>query len=287
MVKSRTVIFSDKAYNAIIRESFAKHPVETGGILLGYRPYDELWVVIEVIPPGNNAVHQPAFFQRDVDFVNYLATSISNQYKQPLEVLGLWHRHPGSMDYFSSTDDESNSYFASLSPYGTISGLVNIDPAFRLTMYHLDHNDGVRPKNIAYTTVDVEVGDDLIPDEFFALRYIDEGRSDLHPIPTNTNTQISKTRKIPQTPRNSSEEILTEEIPVENNINNKKLDFYLLKDFIHQKWVLSTIAGLIFIVGILVGVKVIPTIKKWVNSTEISINKTENASTKVNGKNRH
>lgn len=30
------VIFSDKAYNAIIRESFEKDPVETGGILLGH-----------------------------------------------------------------------------------------------------------------------------------------------------------------------------------------------------------------------------------------------------------
>lgn len=30
------VVFSNKAYNAIIRESFAKDPVETGGILLGH-----------------------------------------------------------------------------------------------------------------------------------------------------------------------------------------------------------------------------------------------------------
>ena len=178
--KCETVIISDKAYNAMIRESFARHPVETGGILLGYILNNGLWVVMEMIPPGMNGVYETAYFEYDQNFVNYLGTSVANQYKEPLQLLGLWHRHPGSMDYFSSTDDGTNSEFASKNPYGVISGLVNIDPAFRLTMYHLDHNDGVRPRNIAYTTVDVEVGDDLIPEKFFRLRYVDAERRELH-----------------------------------------------------------------------------------------------------------
>ncbi|MCM1451135.1 MAG: Mov34/MPN/PAD-1 family protein [Clostridium sp.] len=190
--KCETVIISDKAYNAIIRESFAKHPVETGGIFLGYILDNGLWVVMEMIPPGFNGVFQPSYFEYDQNFVNYLGTSVANQYKEPLQVLGLWHRHPGSMDYFSSIDDGTNSDFASKNPYGVISGLVNIDPAFRLTMYHLDHNDGVRPRNIAYSTVDVEVGDDLIPEKFFALRYIDADRRELNPTPALTNDQNSK-----------------------------------------------------------------------------------------------
>lgn len=204
--KCETVIISDKAYNAIIRESFARHPVETGGILLGYILDNGLWVVMEMIPPGINGVFETAYFEYDQDFVNYLGTSVANQYKNPLQVLGLWHRHPGSMDYFSSTDNGTNSEFASKNPYGVISGLVNIDPSFRLTMYHLDHNNGVRPGNIAYSTVDVEVGDDLIPEHFFDLRYIDSERSELHPTPTRTNTQVAQTRRIPRTPRNESEE---------------------------------------------------------------------------------
>lgn len=258
--KCETVIISDKAYNAIIRESFAKHPVETGGILLGYILDNGLWVVMEMIPPGMNGIFQPAYFEHDQDFVNYLANSVANQYKKPLQVLGLWHRHPGSMDYFSSTDDGTNSEFASLNPYGVISGLVNIDPAFRLTMYHLDHNDGVRPRNIAYSTVDVEVGDDLIPEKFFALRYVDEERSELHPIPTHTNTRVSQTRSVPKTPRNGGDEIAEQKMPEVpqqpsapsiTSVNSPKKPE-------SRKWLLPTIAAIIFLVGAFVGIKAAP-----------------------------
>lgn len=199
-----TVVISDKAYNAIIRESFAKHPVETGGILLGYILDNGIWVVMEMVPPGINGIFQTAYFEYDRDFVNYLGTSIANQYREPLQVLGLWHRHPGSMDYFSSTDDGTNSEFASRNPYGVISGLVNIDPKFRLTMFHLNHMEGQRPRNIAYSTVDVEIGDDLIPDKFFELRYVDEEHSDLNPLPPQRQSQT--VRSVPKSNRNSDGE---------------------------------------------------------------------------------
>lgn len=175
-----TVVFTDKAYNAIIRESFAKHPVETGGILLGYVTDEGIWIVMEMVPPGINAIFEPAYFEYDTDFVNYLGASLAYQYAKPLQVLGLWHRHPGSMDYFSSTDDTTNRQFASKTPFGTISGLVNIDPRFRMTLYHLS-NEAARHGRISYSTVDVEVGDDLIPDEYFSLRYVDPKRSELNP----------------------------------------------------------------------------------------------------------
>lgn len=261
--KCETVIISDKAYNAIIRESFAKHPVETGGILLGYILDNGLWVVMEMIPPGINGVFQTAYFEYDQDFVNYLGTSVANQYKEPLQVLGLWHRHPGSMDYFSSTDDGTNSDFASKNPYGVISGLVNIDPAFRLTMYHLDHNNGVRPRNIAYSTVDVEIGDDLIPEKFFALRYVDSERSDLHPTPTHTNTQNNHTRSVPISPRNGSGdpdedsyESKDEIVPTEEDESNKQTNDIAqpFKNSIRRKWLIVALVIGIFIVGFGCGV---------------------------------
>lgn len=199
-----TVVISDKAYNAIIRESFAKHPVETGGILLGYILDNGIWVVMEMIPPGINGIFQTAYFEYDRDFVNYLGTSVANQYREPLQVLGLWHRHPGSMDYFSSTDDGTNSEFASRNPYGVISGLVNIDPKFRLTMYHLNHMEGPRPRNIAYSTVDVEIGDDLIPEKFFELRYVDDEHSNLNPLPPQRQSQTI--HSVPKSNRNSDGE---------------------------------------------------------------------------------
>lgn len=269
--KCEIVIISSKAYNAMIRESFAKHPVETGGILLGYILDNGLWVVMEMIPPGINGVFQNAYFEYDQDFVNYLGTSVANQYKEPLQVLGLWHRHPGSMDYFSSTDDGTNSEFASRNPYGVISGLVNIDPSFRLTMYHLDHNDGVRPRNIAYSNVEVEIGDDLIPERFFELRYVDSERSELHPTPTQKNIQVSQTRSIPKSPRNGgeefSDEILQDDI-VETQEDKRKELLAITPQkkgirFSKKKFCIIT-AILIFVAGAIVGYTVMPKICDYV-----------------------
>ncbi|MGN0224736.1 MAG: Mov34/MPN/PAD-1 family protein [Prevotella sp.] len=257
--KCEIAIFSDKAYNAIIRESFAKHPVETGGILLGYILDNGMWVVMEMIPPGINGVFQTAYFEYDQNFVNYLGTSVANQYIEPLQVLGLWHRHPGSMDYFSSTDDGTNSEFASKNPYGVISGIVNIDPAFRLTMYHLDHNDGVRPRNMAYTNVEVEVGDDLIPEKFFELRFVDSEHSELHPIPSQCNIHSSKTHRIPKAKRNEGTD-KTEEAFV---LHNQKQRLYkvLLATMAKRiysclSWHLCCILIVVFFLGMFVGNKI-------------------------------
>lgn len=287
--KCETVVISDKAYNAMIRETFAKHPVETGGILLGYILDNGLWVVMEMIPPGINGVFQTAYFEYDQDFVNYLGTSVANQYKEPLQVLGLWHRHPGSMDYFSSTDDGTNSDFASKNPYGVISGLVNIDPSFRLTMYHLDHNNGVRPRNIAYSTVDVEVGDDLIPEKFFALRYVDAERSDLNPTPTHTNTFVSQTRNVPKSTRNGGDE----EFDKPEQINpqrerqattaSSKGKSQTLKP--SRKWIIPTIAAVIFIVGFVLGNLTSPIFKSDKNVDKTTITNTP-ASNPDKGKDR-
>lgn len=257
-----TVIISDKAYNAMIRESFAKHPVETGGILLGYILDNGIWVVMEMIPPGINGVFEPAYFEYDQNFVNYLGTSVANQYKEPLQVLGLWHRHPGSMDYFSSTDDGTNSEFASRNPFGVISGLVNIDPAFRLTMYHLAHNPGTRPRNIAYSTVDVEVGDDLIPERFFELRYVDGERSELHPTPTRENS--TKSHSVPKSTR--TEARAESEYPSETYQESAPTPAVPpkapKKNF--PKWGIALAGVLLFLAGLFTG-------KMWGGPSEIDV----------------
>jgi hypothetical protein len=161
--KCASVIFSNRAYNAIVDESFKMNPVETGGILLGHILDNGYWIVMEVLPPGINSIHEIAYFEYDEAFVNYLANSVATKYAMKLDVLGLWHRHPGSMDVFSGTDDGTNLTFARMNPNGAISGLVNIDPAFRFTLRHVT-------APLHYEIVEFEVGDDLIPEEFFELR---------------------------------------------------------------------------------------------------------------------
>ena len=162
--KCVAVVFSDRAYKDIQTETYDKDPVETGGILFGHRLTTGHWVVVEVIPPGDNSTHQYAYFEYDQHFVNRVASQIADKYEQKLELLGLWHRHPGSMDFFSGTDDGTNRTFAELNPsFGAISGLVNIDPEFRMTMYHVDS-----PLN--YTKVETFIGDDIIPEDLLKLK---------------------------------------------------------------------------------------------------------------------
>lgn len=182
------VVFSDKAYNAIIRETFEWEPVETGGILLGHVLDNGCWIVMEVLPPGygegregDNVYHEMGYFEYNRKFVNYLAKSVAEQYEIPLELLGLWHRHPGGMDHFSGTDDGTNSTFAAQNPHGVISGLINVDPQLRMTMYYLAHSDTRGYGRPNYQMVDIEVGSDLIPEEYFKLRYYQGSERDLHP----------------------------------------------------------------------------------------------------------
>ena len=182
------VVFSDKAYNAIIRETFEWDPVETGGILLGHILDNGCWIVMDVLPPGygegregDNVYHEMGYFEYNRKFVNYLAKSVAEQYEIPLELLGLWHRHPGGMDHFSGTDDGTNSTFAAQNPHGVISGLINVDPQLRMTMYYLAHSDARGYGRPNYQRVEVEVGSDLIPEEYFKLRYYQGEERDLHP----------------------------------------------------------------------------------------------------------
>lgn len=161
------VIFTKRAFNAIITETIDKNPVETGGIFIGYLLDNGVCVVVETIPPGIKTINQRAYFEYDADFINYLSNVIAKQYVGNLHVLGLWHRHPGSMDSFSTTDDGTNILFArNNGKYGAISALVNCDPKLRLTMYHVDSNCG-------YTPIDWSVDDGIIPADFLKLHYED------------------------------------------------------------------------------------------------------------------
>ena len=178
----RHIVFTKRAFNAIVTETIDKHPLETGGIFIGYILDNGIWIVVETIPPGIETTNQMAYFEYDANFINYLSNVIVKQYKGNLQVLGLWHRHPGSMDTFSSTDDETNLKFARANQLGAISGLINWDTKMRLTMYHVDDR-------CHYTKIDWSVDDDIIPDNLLELRFTD--LADFPELGRNTNAITS------------------------------------------------------------------------------------------------
>ena len=155
------VFFSDRAFASVLAETTEKIKTETGGLFLGSVQGDN-WYIVEAIDPGPKSVFEVAYFEYDKNYTQHLINKIANLYDKRLDLIGLWHRHPGSFDQFSSTDDGTNAKYASMRSEGAISGLVNIDPSFRFTMYHV-------AQPCMYRKIPYEVGDNFIPDEL--LRY--------------------------------------------------------------------------------------------------------------------
>lgn len=156
------VVFSERSFAAVLAETTEKIKTETGGLFLGI-VQDDTWYIIEAIDPGPKSIFEVAYFEYDQQYTQHLINKIANLYSHKLDLIGLWHRHPGSFDQFSSTDDGTNSKYASMRKEGAISALVNIDPEFRLTMYHVS-------QPCKYRRISYEVGDNLIPDELLCYK---------------------------------------------------------------------------------------------------------------------
>ncbi len=175
------VVFSNRAYASVLAETTEKIKTETGGLFLG-TVQDDTWYIIESIDPGPKSIFEVAYFEYDKKYTQHLINKIANLYDKKLTLIGLWHRHPGSFDQFSSTDDGTNAKYASMRKEGAISALVNIDPKFRITMYQVD-----RP--CRYKKIPYDVGDNLIPDEFLKFktpdRFFSIMENILHPASLN------------------------------------------------------------------------------------------------------
>ena len=155
--RCKKVVLSDRAYSQIYSETYSKIRTETGGLLLGHFEKG-IWYVVEASDPGINATFTTSYHEGDDVYENHICGVISRMYKHPLVFLGMWHRHPGSLDVFSGTDDQTNYKYAESAGNGCISALVNIDPNLRITFYYAEQ--GRYQGDVFYTKVDVEVGDD-------------------------------------------------------------------------------------------------------------------------------
>lgn len=151
----RKVVLSDRAFVQIYNETQAHIRTETGGLLLGH--YENgVWYVVEASDPGWDAVFRQTYHEANEHYENHVCEIMSRTYRHPLAFLGMWHRHPGDLDTFSGTDDETNSKYVDACGNGCISALVNYDPDYRLTFYYVERT---RDGGVAYSLVDVEVGD--------------------------------------------------------------------------------------------------------------------------------
>jgi integrative and conjugative element protein (TIGR02256 family) len=183
------VIFSNRAFTAILAETMENISTETGGVFLGVRRED-IWYVVESIDPGPKSIFQVAYFEYDGDYVRHLANKTNHLYGDRLDVLGLWHRHPGSMDTFSSTDHGTMKKYAEQNNGVTISALVNLDPNFRLTMYAITLAGVLSCVKIQY-----EIDDCKIPKEVSKVLIYKDLESEINALSTGEKP-INITRNI-------------------------------------------------------------------------------------------
>lgn len=169
----RHVILAERAYAAIISEVLKHGKNETGGVLVG-NIVNSIWYVIDSLDPGLTTTNTQDFFLWDANYVNHQVEIISLIYHYPVTILGFWHRHPGSMDFFSLTDEDTIRSHLKDSKCGLLSMLVNLDPKLRMTFYYCWEESLFR--------VGYDVGDEYFPVEL--LKYATPSR-----IAENIGTQ--------------------------------------------------------------------------------------------------
>lgn len=149
----RRIVLSDRAYASIVAEALSRDPLETGGILLGHYK-NGTWYVVESTDPGLDTSHTTVHHEMDQKYHNHIYPVISRVYEEDLVLLGLWHRHPGSLNKFSSDDNKTNTEYAKVVENGSLSFLFNFVPEAQLTCYYFDYkNTG------AYYQPKVQIGD--------------------------------------------------------------------------------------------------------------------------------
>ncbi|MCL2815917.1 MAG: Mov34/MPN/PAD-1 family protein [Oscillospiraceae bacterium] len=201
------VIFSERAYTALLAETNEKISTETGGVFLGVAQQNGVWYVVETIDPGPDSVFETTYFEYDKKYVTHLANKINKLYGDKLNVLGLWHRHPGSLDRFTNTDNDTNTRFANGNNGSTISAIINIDPKFRITVYSVTLNP------LTYRKIPYEVDSRAIPKEIIEITPSKE----IEELINSRNSRSSRNSSSPRSPA-----IRRPEANKKNNGNNNE-----------------------------------------------------------------
>ena len=104
---------------------------------------------------------------------------------------------------------------------------------FRLTMYHMEN-----PRNVVrqytrpnYERIDVEVGDDIIPEEYFQLKYYDGEGSNLNPFVERSHTRMSRSVRTEGTGhRTINEDPLDIRNTIQGNLNREDENYVEAQD---------------------------------------------------------
>lgn len=92
-----------RALGVMVAEADARFPLETGGVLVGYRA-GKSQVITAVTGPGRAAIHRANSFHPDHDWQCSQLDLIYRRSAGMLVYLGEWHTHPNESAHMSTTD---------------------------------------------------------------------------------------------------------------------------------------------------------------------------------------
>jgi integrative and conjugative element protein (TIGR02256 family) len=93
-----------KLYRHIISESRKFSPLETGGMLIGYKDIYKNLVITNLIEAGPNALRFDNMFMPDGKYQQNELSKIFIETNGVHTFLGDWHSHPNSSAYMSELD---------------------------------------------------------------------------------------------------------------------------------------------------------------------------------------
>jgi integrative and conjugative element protein (TIGR02256 family) len=97
------VWLSDGLLDHLQAEAARRYPLETGGVLLGYRAENQ-WVVREVLGPGPRARHHRRYFEPDAAWHAEMIRAHFAQTEGREVYIGDWHTHPDGKLQLSGRD---------------------------------------------------------------------------------------------------------------------------------------------------------------------------------------
>lgn len=100
-----SVWLKESEYHNISKYAEAKNPLESGGVLLGYRSGNDVdMVVTHVLGSGPKAIHGRFSYVPDYLSDEESVGEIFDNYNGEITYLGDWHSHPNQESYLSWRD---------------------------------------------------------------------------------------------------------------------------------------------------------------------------------------
>jgi integrative and conjugative element protein (TIGR02256 family) len=153
-VKPPVLWWAQTALDQALAEADKAHPLETGGVLLGWRHSPTETVVTGLVGPGPDAEHHPTWFRPDT---NWQQAQIDKAYAdsgRTVAYLGDWHTHPDGTAALSPKDRRTLRRIARHTdariPQPIMAVLAG-GPEWRLTVRQLTRPRGWRTQTVATT----------------------------------------------------------------------------------------------------------------------------------------